>query len=134
MNKKEILDFISKNNIGWLATVDKNQARVRGMDTFRADENGLIFYTSKSKNVAKQILKNPDIEVCYFARGLQVRVRGKAVPDEDIKLKKEIVAGRPFLGQYSDEDFKDMAVFRLKGQATTWTMEGGDGPAGFIDL
>ena len=134
MNKKEILAFITTNNIGWLATVEGNAARVRGMDTFRADENGLIFYTDKSKNVCKQMLKNPEIEVCYYAGGIQVRVRGKAEPVEDINLKKEIVSKRPFYGEMSEEDYKAMAVFRLKGKATTWTMQDGDGPAKFIDL
>ena len=134
MDKREILAFITANNIGWLATVDGKAARVRGMDTFRADENGLIFYTDKSKNVCQQMAKNPEVEVCYFAKGLQVRVRGKIEMVEDIALKKEIVAKRPFLGSYSDEDYKAMAVFRLKGKATTWTMQDGDKPAGFIDL
>lgn len=134
MNKKEILSFISENNIGNLATIDGKAARVRCMDTFRADESGLIFYTGKSKNVCKQILKNPEVEVCYFAKGLQVRVRGKMELVEDMALKKEIVAGRAFLGDYSEEDYKDMAVFRLKGKATIWTMEDGDGPAKYIDI
>ena len=77
MNKREIMEFITQNPIGNLATVDGKAARVRCMDTFRADENGLIFYTDKSKNVCLQMVKNPEIEVCYFAKGLQVRVRGK---------------------------------------------------------
>jgi len=134
VNKKEILDFISQNNIGYLATVDGKAARVRAMDTFRAEENGLIFYTDKSKNVCQQMLKNPDIEICYYARGIQVRVRGKAELVEDIDLKKEIVSGRPFYGEMSDEDYQAMAVFRLKGQGTTLTMQDGDSPAKFIDL
>ena len=134
MDKKKILAFISKHNIGYLATVKGKAARVRGMDTFRADENGIIFYTDKSKNVCKQILKTEEIEVCYFAEGLQVRVRGKAVLDEDIKLKKEIVKARPFYGEMTDEDYKAMAVFRLKGKATTWTMEGGDGNYNWVEL
>jgi pyridoxamine 5'-phosphate oxidase len=104
------------------------------MDTFRADENGLIFYTDKSKNVSKQMVKNPEIEVCYFAKGLQVRVRGRVEMVEDMALKKEIVTKRPFLGSPAEADYDSMAVFRLKGKATTWTMQGGDNPAGFIDL
>lgn len=134
MDKKEILAFITANNIGNLATVDGKAARVRCMDTFRADENGLIFYTGKSKNVYKQMVKNPDVEVCYFAQGVQVRVRGKIETVEDMALKKEIVKNRPFLGEYSEEDYKDMAVCRLKGKGTSWTMQDGDAPAGFIDL
>jgi uncharacterized pyridoxamine 5'-phosphate oxidase family protein len=134
MNKKEILSFITTNNIGYLATTEGKAARVRAMDTFRADENGLIFYTDKSKGVCKQMLSTTEIEVCYWAKGVQVRVRGKAVLDEDIKLKKEIVKARPFYGEMTEEDYKEMAVFRLKGKAITWTMEGGDSPSGFIDL
>ncbi len=134
MDKQEILAFITANPISFFATVDGKAARVRGMETYRADENGLIFYTSKSKNVYKQMAKNPDIEVCYFANGVQVRVRGRIETLEDMALKKEIVKNRPFLGEYTDEDYKDMAVCRLKGKATTWTMQEGDGPAKFIDL
>jgi len=134
MDKNEILSFITTNNIGYLATLDGKAARVRAMDTFRADENGLIFYTDKAKNVSKQMLNSPEIEVCYYSQGLQVRVRGKAVPDEDINLKKEIVAARPFYGEMTDEDYKSMAVFRLKGKATTWTMESGDSTSSFVEL
>ena len=134
MDKKEVLAYITANNIGYLATIEDNKARVRAMDTFRADEKGLIFYTSKTKNVYKQMAKNPEVEVCYFAKGTQVRVRGKIEMIEDLVLKKEIVNNRPFLGSYSEEDYKDMAVLQLKGKATTWTMQDGDGPAKFINL
>jgi pyridoxamine 5'-phosphate oxidase len=134
MNKKEILTFIANNNIGYLATVEGKAPRVRGMDTFRANDEGLIFYTSKSKGVYQQIATNPEVEVCYYGKGLQVRVRGRMEMLEDMKLKKEIVAGRTFLGDYSEEDFKDMGVCRLKGKALTWTMKDGDGATSFIEL
>jgi uncharacterized pyridoxamine 5'-phosphate oxidase family protein len=134
MNKKGILEFITQNPIGNLATIDGKAARVRCMDTFRADENGLIFYTDKAKDVCQQMVKTPEVEVCYFAKGIMVRVRGKAELVEDLKLKKEIVAARPFYGEMTEEDYQAMAVFRLKGQATSWTMQEGDGPAKFIDL
>jgi pyridoxamine 5'-phosphate oxidase len=88
MDKKEILAFITENPIAYLATVDGTAARVRGMETFRADENGLIFYTSKVKEVFKQLAKNPEVEACYFAKGTQVRVRGKIEVLEDQALKQ----------------------------------------------
>jgi uncharacterized pyridoxamine 5'-phosphate oxidase family protein len=127
MNKKEILKFITENPISFMGTIENGAARVRAMDTFRADENGLIFYTDKSKDVCKQMSSSPEIEVCYWYKGLQLRVRGKAVMDEDINLKKEIVAARSFYGEMTEEDYQEMAVFRLKGKATTWTMKDGDG-------
>jgi len=135
MDKKEILEFISQNPIGNLATIDGQAARVRCMDTFRADEDGLIFYTGKNKDVFKQIVKNPGIEVCYYAKGIQVRVRGKAEIIEDEALKKEIVAKKAFLQPYyKNHSLDNMGVFRLKGKATTWTMQDISNQPTFIDL
>lgn len=134
MDKKEILAFITKSRIGYLGTVDSAAARVRGMDTFRADEGGLIFYTSKMKDVFKQITKNPEVEVCYFAEGVQVRVRGRIEIIEDLKLKKEIVENRPFLKPHYKTGYDNLGVLRLKGKATTWAMQNMGKPTTFIDL
>ncbi len=134
MDKKEILAFITENPMSYLATVDGNKARVRGMETFRADEQGLIFYTSKMKNVFKQIAKNPEVEVCYFAKDVQVRVRGKMEILEDLTLKKEIVDKRPFLKPMYEISYEGLAVMRLKGKATTWSMQDMTAPTTFIDL
>ena len=136
MDKKEILAFIAKNPVSFVGTVDDNKARVRGMETFRADENGLIFYTSKVKNVFKQIEKNREVEVCYFADGLQVRVRGTMEIVEDLALKKEIVEQRPFLKPIYEAtgNYDGMAVLRLKGKATTWSMQDMAAPQTFVDL
>jgi pyridoxamine 5'-phosphate oxidase len=136
MNKNEILKFISKNPLGCLGTIEGQAARVRFMDTFRADENGLIFYTGKIKSVFQQILKNPQVEVCYFADNIQVRVRGKMEIIEDLKLKKEIVKNRPFLKPFykNDEDFEEMGLLRLKGKATVWSLKNITEPVIFVDL
>jgi uncharacterized pyridoxamine 5'-phosphate oxidase family protein len=37
VDKKEILEFIAKNPMASLGTVEDNKARVRGMETFRVD-------------------------------------------------------------------------------------------------
>ncbi len=134
MDKKEILAFIAENPIAYLATVDGKAPRVRGMDTFRADENGLIYYTGKIKDVFKQIAKNPEVEACYFAKGVQVRVRGKMEIVEDLNLKKEIVAKKPFLKPFYEKSYDGMAVMRLKGKATIWSMQNMAAPTTFIDL
>jgi uncharacterized pyridoxamine 5'-phosphate oxidase family protein len=134
MDKKEILAFIKENPAGFMATIEGNAARVRGMETFRADEKGLIFYTGKIKDVFKQIAKNPEVEVCYFAKGTQVRVRGKIEIVEDMALKKEIVEKRPFLKPMYEKSYDGMAVLRLKGKATTWSMQDMAAPKTYIDL
>jgi pyridoxamine 5'-phosphate oxidase len=136
MDKKEMLAFITANPAACLGTVEDNKARVRGMQTYRADEKGLIFYTSKMKDVFKQIVKNPEVEVCYFAKDfqVQVRVRGKIEIIEDLALKKEIVEKRPFLKPMYEKNYDGLGVLRLKGKATTWSMQNMAAPKTFIDL
>lgn len=136
MDKNEILTFISKNPMGCLGTIEGLSARVRFMDTFRADENGLIFYTGKKKAVFQQIVKNPQVEICYFADDIQVRVRGKMEIIEDLKLKKEVVTSKPFLAPFykKDEDYQHMGLLRLKGKATVWIMKNFTKPTTFVDL
>ena len=71
MDKKEILEFITKNPIAYVATVEGNKPHVRALGTYRADENGIIFSMQSDKNVYKQVMTNPEIESCYFADGVQ---------------------------------------------------------------
>jgi pyridoxamine 5'-phosphate oxidase len=137
MNKAEILAFIKTNPMAWVATAEGSQPRVRGMETYRADENGLIFYTNVTKDVSKQIEKNPAVEACYFANGLQVRVTGRMQRVKGQALLNEIIENRPFLKpaveQFGGLDY--MAVYNLKnGRATTWSMQEMMAPKTFIDL
>ena len=67
MDKKEILEFITKNRVGYLATVEGDKPHVRAMGTYRADEDGIIFSMQSPKDVYKQLVKNPEAEVCYWA-------------------------------------------------------------------
>ncbi len=123
MDKKEMIAFITANPIGYLATIEGNSARVRGMDTLQADDDGLVFYTGKNKDVFKQLAANPNVEVCYFARGKQVRVRGALEMLENEAIKKEVVNKRPFLKPMVAKGYDMLAVCRLKGRASYWSMD-----------
>jgi len=96
MDKKGILDFITKHPTAYMATVDGDKPHVRAMGTYRADENGIIFSMQSPKDVYKQLIKNPETELCYYADGIQIRVSGRMQLVTDMALKKEIVEKRPF--------------------------------------
>lgn len=140
MDKKQILDFITKNPIAYMATVDGDTPHVRAMGTYRADENGIIFSMQSYKDVYKQLLKNPKTELCYFADGIQIRVSGKMEQLTDIELKKEIVEKRPFYKPGVDKEGWDyVGVFILRhGKATVMDMRQPPPPPGapkvYIDL
>ena len=136
MDKKEMYEFITANPMGYMATVEGNKPHVRGMGTHRADENGIIYFTNYSKDVAKQLLANPETEVCYFANGTQLRVSGRVEEVKDNALKQEIVDKYPFLKPNIETHGLDvMAVFRLKPtQASTWSMQNMTGGTTPVDL
>ena len=140
MDKKEILDFITKNPTAYVATVEGKKPHVRAMGTYKADEKGIIFSMQGNKDVYKQLVANPETELCYFANGVQVRVAGKFTAVDDMALKKEMVEKRPFLKPQVDKEGWDyLKVFNLKkGKATVLDMKGPPTPPGtpkvWIDL
>jgi len=140
MDKKEILDFITKNPTAFLATAEGKKPHVRAMGTFRADENGIIFSMQSPKDVYKQLVKNPETEICYYANSVQIRVSGKMQQVTDMALKKEILEKRPFYQPGVDkEGWGYVGAFILKnGKATVMDMKGPPTPPGasknYIDL
>lgn len=140
MDKKEILEFITKNPTGFLATTDGKKPHVRAFGTFRANEDGIMYFTQSVKDVYKQMVKYPDIEVCYWADRVQVRVVGKVQAVDDMAIKKAIVEKAPFLKPQVDQNGWDyLKVFNVKkAKATVLDMKGPPAPPGtpktWIDL
>jgi pyridoxamine 5'-phosphate oxidase len=121
MDKKEILAFITANPNHFLATTEDNKPHVRPFGTYRADDNGIIYFTQSAKDVYKQIVKNPEIETCYFANNITLRLQGRMEAVEDLELKKEIVASRPFLKPQVEQNGWDyLKVFILKNCKATY--------------
>ncbi len=144
MQAEQIFEILNGNPAFYLATVDGDEPHVRGMLLYKADKSGIIFHTGPFKDLYKQIMKNPKVEMCFFdnEKNIQVRVRGKLELVEDDKLKEEISnhPSRAFLqgmkaGKTQEEFFKMLSVFRLKnGKANIWTFKTNLGPKEDIDL
>jgi pyridoxamine 5'-phosphate oxidase len=138
MDKNEVLAFLNANHDCHLATVEGNKPHVRAIGIYRADEDGIIIQTSKVKDLYKQLSANPDVELCFNdSKGsLQIRVSGTLELDEDIELKKEILAKRHFLKPLVEkEGYEVLAIYRLKkGVATVWTFPTNFKPKTYIQL
>jgi pyridoxamine 5'-phosphate oxidase len=138
MTKAEVLAAINEARTAYMATVEGDKPHVRGMGMVKADETGIYFQAWKMKDVHKQIEKNPNVELCYATKdGKQIRVSGKFEIVEDLALKKEIEAKRPFVTPIMKEKggYDIMAVYRMKhGKALVWTMADNFAPKTYIDL
>ena len=137
MKKEEILEFVKANPGCYLATVEDNQPHVRGMMMYNADEKGIVFHSAKSKDLSKQIMKNPMVEICFNSpkKDVQVRVKGKAVIKDDIEFKKEIVNTRPFLKPMVADGYDNLIVFQVVDcVAQIWTFETNLAPKTYIKI
>ena len=138
MTANDIFEFIGKNPVFHLATMDGDQPRVRGMLLFRADKNGIVFHTASTKDVFRQIMANPKAEMCFSCGEIQIRVTGVLELNEDPALREEIFShpSRKFLQAWKDNGIDNlMQVFVMKQcTAVTWTMATNFEPKKMITL
>ncbi|MGD0485939.1 MAG: pyridoxamine 5'-phosphate oxidase family protein [Syntrophorhabdales bacterium] len=138
MTKEEIMTALRANPVCYLATVESDTPRVRGMHTYAFDERGILIQISSIKDVYKQLVKNPKVELCYSdkASGAQIRVSGTAEFLEGQAVKEEVLKNRPFLkslvATHGDDVIK---VFRVAGAvASVWTMATNLAPKEYVTL
>ena len=138
MTKEEVFEFVTKNPVFSLATIEGSQPRVRMMMLYKADTDGIIFCTGRNKAVYKQLQSNPAAELCFYnaEQGLQVRIEGTVEMLEDLELKKQVVEAFPFLKPWVEsEGYEVMVICRLQNaRAITWTMETNYDPKEYIQL
>jgi uncharacterized pyridoxamine 5'-phosphate oxidase family protein len=101
----EVYDLLKKVGVYYLATVEDNQPRVRPFGTIDEFEGKLYIQTAKSKDVSKQIQKNPRVEICAFDGTVWVRIAGKLIRDDRVEAKQHLLDQYPSLqDRYSATD------------------------------
>ena len=102
---QKVYDFLKKCNTYYLATTDGDQPRVRPFGTIDLFDGKLYIQTGKVKDVSKQILKNPKIEICAFDGQKWLRVQAIAVEDDRVEARQHMLDGYPELqNMYSATD------------------------------
>lgn len=140
MDKDQIFMFLNANPAFHLATLEEGAPRVRGMLLYRADNEGIVFHTGAMKDLHRQLLAEPRVELCFtdWQTYVQVRVRGEACLETDAALKREIVdsPGREFLRPWIEErGMEVLSVYRVvHAQSSVWTIAENFEPKRFIDL
>ena len=125
----EYIKFANDNPTSYLATVDGDQPRVRGLLLWFADKTGLYYNIGAMKDIYKQLQANPKVEVCFFnpkSKSMQMmRVTGQVEFLNDLDLKKRLIEARPFLKQWGlTPENPGLIVFRVaKCKAHFWTIE-----------
>jgi uncharacterized pyridoxamine 5'-phosphate oxidase family protein len=115
---QEVHDFLKKCGIYYLATVDGNQPHVRPFGTINLFEGRLYCLTDRTKEVAKQILKNPKVEISGFDGENWLRLTTKLVEDPRLAPKVSMLKAYPELKQmYTAEGENTMALYMTDATA-----------------
>jgi uncharacterized pyridoxamine 5'-phosphate oxidase family protein len=130
MQIDDCIEFATKYPVCYLATEDGDQARVRPLLMWFADDQGFYFMTMSPKEFAHQLHANPKVEVCFYngAAELQdarmMRVTGEVEFVDDQELIHQISVERSALEGIIGRPLEPIAeVFRIgKGEARFWTL------------
>lgn len=119
---KEVLEFIKSCGVYYLATTDGDQPRVRPFGTAEEFEGKLYIQTGKKKDCYKQLLENPNAEICCFKDGRWLRLKGKLIPDDRVEAKKDMLDKNPSLrGMYNENDDNTIVLYFEEGEATFYS-------------
>ncbi|KLU67375.1 pyridoxamine 5'-phosphate oxidase [Desulfosporosinus acididurans] len=122
---QEVLDFLKKCQTYYLATLDGDQPRVRPFGTANIFEGKLYIQTGKVKDVAKQIMANPKIEICAFNGQEWIRIQAVAVADERVEAKQSMLDSYPSLqSRYSATDDNTLVLYLQDAVATIASFAG----------
>ena len=116
---QRVYEFLKEAKTYYLGTVDKDQPRVRPFGTVNVFEDKLYIQTGLKKDVAKQILANPKVEICAMKGGSWIRLAGELVLDERPEAQKAMLDNYPHLRKMYAENDGNTAVFYFKNATAT---------------
>ena len=112
---QKIDEFISKAEVFFLATVDGDKPKNRPLGFHLLKDDKIYFGVGNQKEVYKQLISNPNVEIVAVVETNFLRYYGKAVFEETYDFADSIVAGNEFLQSiYNDETGFKLAVFHLE--------------------
>ena len=111
---QEVYEFLKKCGTYYLATVEGDQPRVRPFGTVDLFEDKLYIQTGKVKDVSKQMMANPKIEICAFDGSTWIRIAATAVEDDRIEAQEHMLEGYPSLKANYQPGDGNTQVFYLK--------------------
>lgn len=117
---KEVLEFLEKAGVYYLATARANKPYVRPFGTINLYEDKLYIQTGKVKSCYKEMVDNPFVEISAFYNGSWIRISAKVVSDDRMEAKKSMLDKYPDLRKMYDENDKNTIVLYLTDATATF--------------
>ena len=117
---QEVFEFLKAAGVWYLATEENGQPHVRPFGAQHIFEDKLYIQTGLKKDVARQMLANPRIEISGMANGEWIRLKAEAVLDERIEAQEAMLDANPSLKSMYAAGDGNTAVFYLKNASCTF--------------
>lgn len=114
-----VYDYLKKCGTYFLATEEGDQPRVRPFGTINIFEDKIYIQTGKVKDVSKQMLTNPKVEISAFDGETWIRVQAITVEDNRLEAKQSMLAAYPSLQAMYSADDDNTQVLYLKDAVAT---------------
>ena len=118
-NVERAAKFLKDAETYYLATADGDQPRVRPFGTAHVYEGRLYIQTGKVKDVSRQILANPKVEICAFNGNEWIRIAGTLVEDDRMEARASMLDAYPSLKNMYAADDGNTQVFYFKDAVAT---------------
>jgi len=125
----KINNYLNDTRVFFLATIDGDQPKVRPLGAHLEMDDKVIFGVGDFKNVYKQMLANPKVEIVACKQdGHWMRYTGKAVFETDDKYAEAMLDGAPHLRNiYNEKTGNKMMCFHLEDATAVDIAVMGDG-------
>ncbi|MDR1775785.1 MAG: pyridoxamine 5'-phosphate oxidase family protein [Actinomycetes bacterium] len=107
---EEVLAYLQKVRTFYLATADGDQPRVRPFGAAVVWDDKLYLCTGNTKNVYRQLVDNPKVEISAFDGEEWLRLTANFVVDDRREAKAAFLEALPDLRRMYDEDDDVFAV------------------------
>ena len=118
---QEVYEFLKKCGTYYLATEEDGQPRVRPFGTIDLFDGRLTIQTGKVKEVSRQMLRNPRVELCAFDGERWLRLAATAVEEPRLEAQKHMLDAYPSLQSMYQPGDGNTQIFALEGVTATFS-------------
>lgn len=110
--EETVFEFLRSQKEVAFATIEDNKPKIRTFQIMKQEEKSLYFTTAPGKEVYRQLLRNPCIELLAMKESTFVRIAGEAVFDVNSQTAMNIYISTPILQQLYTK-YRDLVYFRV---------------------
>lgn len=113
---QEVIELLKENPMGYLATVENGEPRVRPWGFMREEEGKLYFCTNNTKEVYKQLKTTPCVEFSTTSKNfVWARIRGEIKFTDELAVKEKVLEAQGMVKSiYQTADNPIFEVFYIE--------------------